>query len=378
MTWNKFVQKMKRPPTSNFSNMKTHSTFSLRAIRVSVSRLIPVLLLTATLCSAPSLAGESDTLAGVTNKVDATNAMETLRAYLQVQEQLHATQMAIERNRKEADEAAARNTQVLASRLEAIEQSMTSQRVRELDAMQSSNRVMLIVAGVFAAIGLLAMLLMAYFQWRTVNRLAEIAAMLPAPGNHVLGPGPAFAALSRGDAQVVSIGPAEQPDQKLLGALERLEKRIHELEHTTHPPLNETAAVNHDSKAASPQTNGDPAESNGIGTEASADGARITLLLGRGQSLLNMDNAEEALGCFDEVLKLDGNNTEALVKKGTALERLRKMDEAIDCYDRAIAADRSMTIAYLYKGGLFNRMERFTEALECYEQALRAQEKREP
>ncbi len=91
--------------------------------------------------------------------------------------------------------------------------------------------------------------------------------------------------------------------------------------------------------------------------------------------MLNMDNAEGALACFDEILALDANHTEALVKKGSALERLRKLNEAIECYDKAIAADASMTIAWLYKGGLFNRMERFSEALECYEQALRTQEK---
>jgi tetratricopeptide (TPR) repeat protein len=109
---------------------------------------------------------------------------------------------------------------------------------------------------------------------------------------------------------------------------------------------------------------------------ATPDAARITMLLGKGQSLLNLDQAEEALGCFDQVLALDPSHPEALVKKGAALERLRKLEEAIACYDRAIAANGSLTVAYLYKGGLFNRMERFSEALECYEQALRTQEAR--
>ena len=109
---------------------------------------------------------------------------------------------------------------------------------------------------------------------------------------------------------------------------------------------------------------------------AAPEAARITVLLGKGQSLLNLDQAEEAVACFDQVLALDANHPEALVKKGAALERLRKLDEAIACYDRAIAADGSLTVAYLYKGGLFNRMERFGEALECYEQALRTQEAR--
>src|SRR5204863_6106293 len=134
-------------------------------------------------------------------KKDETNSVE-LRTYLQLQEQLHATQLAIERNRKEADLAAAQATEALSSRLQAIEQSLLTQRARELEAMQSSNKVMLTVAGAFAAMGFVAMLLMAYFQWRTVNRLAELSASLPRPGR-TLGPGRPIAALGLGATQVI-------------------------------------------------------------------------------------------------------------------------------------------------------------------------------
>jgi tetratricopeptide (TPR) repeat protein len=103
--------------------------------------------------------------------------------------------------------------------------------------------------------------------------------------------------------------------------------------------------------------------------------AKLALLLGKGQALLNLQQADTALACFDEVIALDSTNPEAFVKKGMALERLGKLDEAIDCYDRAIALDDSMTMAYLSKGGVFNRLERYGEALQCYEQALRAQQK---
>jgi tetratricopeptide (TPR) repeat protein len=302
----------------------------------------------------------------ITGKADETNTQETLRSYLQLQEQLHATQLTIERNRKEADAAATENAKALTARLQGIEQALASQRAQELEAMQSSNKVMLIVAGLFAALGFLAMLFMAYFQWRTINRLAEISSALPLA--HGFGPGPPVGALGAGDAHLVAVGPPEQSNQRLLGALEQLEKRIHQLEHTEHPLPPEGASPGQDAGTPASPSNGDEA--------ASPDAARITVLLGKGQSLLNLDQAEEALACFDQVLALDANHPEALVKKGAALERLRKLDEAIACYDRAIASDNSLTVAYLYKGGLFNRMERFGEALECYEQALRTQENR--
>ena len=308
-------------------------------------------------------------------KSDETNTQDMLRAYLQVQEQLHATQLSIEHSRKEADAAAAETARVFAGRLQAIEQTLAVQRTQELEAMQNSNKVMLIVAGLFAVLGFLAMLFMAYFQWRTISRLAEISAALPVA--HALGSASPLAALGVGDSPEVTVGPAERSSQQLLGALEQLEKRVCQLEHTPTPPLPESISRAKRQRPRPPRPKARrrlrPPR---LLAAATPEAARITILLGKGQSLLNLDQPEEALACFDQVLTLEPNHAEALVKKGVALERLRKLDEAIACYDRAIAADGSMTVAYLYKGGLFNRMERFGEALECYEKALHTQETR--
>jgi tetratricopeptide (TPR) repeat protein len=235
--------------------------------------------------------------------------------------------------------------------------------------------VLLIVAGTFAGMGLLAMLLMAVFQWRTVNRLAEISAALP-PGPGMGGARP-IGLLGAGEAPLAAHAP-EQTNQRLLGALDRLEKRIYELEHTAQPPLPPAPG---EPVADEPELHATPAngaaEPAGNGQAAVVEGSSdVARLLGQGQALLDANKAEEALACFDQVLRLDANHTDALVKKGAALEKLQKLDEAIECYDRAIAADGSMTIAYLYKGGVFNRLERFSEALKCYEQALRTQEGR--
>ena len=324
--------------------------------------------------AAGALGAETSSPPAVARQADETNTQDTLRAYLQLQEQLHATQLAIERSRKEADTAAADSAKAFAARLQSIEQALTAQRAQELDVMQSSNKTMLLVAGLFAILGFLAMMSMAYFQWRTINRLAEISAALPVA--HGFGGMPSTAALAAADARLAAVGPAPQSSQRLLGALEQLEKRIHQLEHTTQYPPPEAVAPTQ--LAPNPAVRPNEATPPAAAAEAAAgpEAARITVLLGKGQSLLNLDQADEALACFDQILALDANHPEALVKKGAALERLRKLDEAIACYDRAIAADDSLTVAYLYKAGLFNRMERFSEALECYEQALRTQEDR--
>ena len=89
---------------------------------------------------------------------------------------------------------------------------------------------MLIVAGLFAVLGLLAMLFMAYFQWRTINRLAEISAALPVA--HAFGAGSPVAALGLGTPPWSPWARHSDPASGCSGALEQLEKRIHQLEHT--------------------------------------------------------------------------------------------------------------------------------------------------
>lgn len=337
----------------------------------SVARVVGLLSVCFCAISAPAAAGTNADIPSGTPENAADSG--ALRSYLQLQAQLRETQLALEHNRQETDAASARNAEAITARLQMVEQALTSQRSRELEAMQSANRWILIVAGTFAAVGFLAMLLTAYLQWRAVNRLAGFSTLAPA-------------SLSFGDARVLSAGgfratqigggAMELPNDRLLGAIDRLEKRILELEHTTLAPTHANGVSEHITLTPTPNhASIVEGASAGAGADSvSAGASRIALLLAKGELLLSLDKPDEAVACFDEILALAPACPEALVKKGDALERLRRVDEAIDCYDRAIATDGSMTIAYLHKGGLFNRLERYEEALTCYEQALRSQE----
>ena len=111
------------------------------------------------------------------------------------------------------------------------------------------------------------------------------------------------------------------------------------------------------------------------GIETTDPASRVSLLLGKGQALLNLDQAAESLECFDEILRLDPNNTEALLRRGLALEKLESWDKALECYDRALAIDASLTVAYLYKGGVCNKLQRHREALDSYEHALHTEKR---
>ena len=298
---------------------------------------------------------------------DNTSSNDTLRAYLQLQEQLHEARLAIERTREQSEQASARNAEALAAQLQKVEQTLAVQRSHE-------TRFVVIVLSVFGGISFLAVVLTAFFQWRTVNRLAQVSTLLPSLRSH--GATSNLPALGFGEGQMISAASVEEPNLRLLGAIERLEKRIAELETAAggSEPVRAPDAIADVQNGRLTHSSAAPAVS--ATSPASDHAAQIKLLLEKGQSLLNEDKPEAAVGYFDEVLTLEPKNTEALVKKGAALEKMRKLQEAIECYDRAIAADNTMTIAYLHKGGLFNRMERFGEAVECYEQALRTQERK--
>ena len=302
--------------------------------------------------------------AGETNSAASSMPSDVVNGYLQVQAQLHDTQLTIEKNRQLAEAEAQRNADAMAARIEALQQTIAALRASEIAATQKTQQLTLILAGTFGTIGMGVILLMAFAQWRTVTRLVELSSLpmrAPALGNRRPLP------MLEPDAKHASPARAavELSNTRLLGVVERLEKRILELEHTASAPLKTTTST------AVNKQNGTPAASN-------ESDERVARLLAEGQSLAGANQPEKALDCFDEALGLQPKNAEALVKKGDALEKLGRLDEAIACYDRALEANDGMTIAYLHKGGLFNRMARYDEALQCYEQALRAQEKKAP
>jgi len=290
----------------------------------------------------------------------ALNTNDSLRSYLEIQEQLHNTQLAIEKSRNEAEVAAASNSLAMELRLRTMEQTFNSERIEELRAIQHSSLMILICSGAFAAVGFVVLLLAAFMQWTAINRLSAAAASLSV----VQSSGALGGVDAHLPAQVI-----EQSTTRFLGLIEQLEHRIHDLEGSVKAPqsLPESSLAN--VAMPGPEVESAPVESLPSGSPGEADA--VTLLLNKSQTLLKLDQPEAALGCLEEVLALDPANAEALVKKGSALERLQRFDEAIQCYDRAIAKDNTMTMAYLYKGGVFNRMERYSEALACYEQALK-------
>jgi len=271
-----------------------------------------------------------------TNAPAAVTRDEVADNYLHIQEQIHASQLAIESNQQAAVDMARSNADVLTARIKSLEQTVATQRAGDADAARKTQQLTLMMAGAFGLVGLGIMLLMVYFQWRAFTQLAEIsqrqhAAMANADNIHQLA--------APGRATV------EASNAHLLNVVSRLEQRISELE-SGQKLLPEIAS------------------------------AKPSDLLTEGQSHLDANAPLKALECFDKFLAAHPERAEALVKRAAALEKLGREDEALGCYNRAIAADGTLVIAHLHKGGLLNRLRRYDEALNCYEQALLAQDKK--
>ena len=275
-------------------------------------------------------------LAQNTNTVPVSTRDDVSNNYLQIQEQIHATQLAIAESQLAAADAAKSNSDILAARLESLEQSVAAQHSADAEAARKTQQMTLFLAGAFGLAGLGIMLLMVYFQWRAFTQLAQISTQQ-------------HAAIANANAvhQLAAPGRAtvESSNARLLDVVGQLEKRINELE-GGQKFLPEIAA----GKSADP--------------------------LAETQKFLDANQPQLALESVDKFLAANADSAEAFVKKAVVLEKLGRNDEALAMCDRAIAADDTLAIAHLHKGGLLNRLRRYDEALNCYERALMAQEKK--
>ena len=317
--------------------------------RVELWLVIATLLLPRLVSSAEVPVAPLAPVTSPTNAVLETDP-QLLRNFLLLQDQLRATQHAVEQAREAAQAESKHNAELMASRLNLIEQTLNAQRQQELDSLQHSMRTMLLVVGLITAIGFIAIFFAGVMQARALARLAEFSQQL-----RTALPAPRFAELGGGAALSVAGEPADASTHNLLGAIDRLQRRLEEME--TAAATTQTSTNGH-KQIAAPTPN-----------------PKIGPILGQGQSLLNLDQPEEALERFEEALVIDPQNVEAWIKKGTALERLQRTEEAVAAYDQAIAADNCTATAYLFKAGVFNRQKKYAEALQCYEKALSVQQK---
>jgi len=293
--------------------------------------------------------------------------------------EVRLSQEALEDLRREIESSATRNAQAITTALSALEPALDRMRQRDMEAIEKSNRTILIAVGILGAVGLVVVLAVVLALVRAVGRISEAVGMTVARGSH-LALGPATTGLTQAD---FSLGATtEKTSARFLGAVEHLEARIRELEQSLQrlPASTEVPPAIASTASATP-TNVRPLAASSLAsanrsTSELDPASDLAMLLGKGQALLNLNEVQEALTCFDQALALAPNNPDALVKRGLALEKLQNWEMAAETYSQAIALDDTLTVAYLYKGGVCNRLQRYREALECYEEALKAEKRR--
>jgi tetratricopeptide (TPR) repeat protein len=230
-----------------------------------------------------------------TNLPAATNDAAA-NGYLQIQEQLHATQLELEDVRASAADDAKRNAETLAAQLQSLEQSVAAQRNAEAETARRTQQFTLLFAGIFGLAGLGILALMFYFQWRAFSKIAEIsmqqqAALASASAVHQLAaPGRATVEIS---------------NARLLEVVGQLEQKISRLENGGNLLATEAD-----------QKSGDP--------------------LAEGQKLVDANEPQRALEFFDDFLKKQPGHAGALVKKAMTLEKLGRLPEALDCLEQGL------------------------------------------
>lgn len=283
-----------------------------------------------------ALAGDTNRPTFVPDGANVVTCDEMASNYLQIQEQLHASQLVIEEDLEAARNASQSNAIALGTRLQSLEQITARQRAGEAEAARRTQQLTLLLTGAFGVLGMGMLVLMVYFQWRAFAQLAQMTAQQRAA---VAGSDAVHQLAAPGRAAV------DASTTQLLGVVAHLEQRIKELE---------------SGQQLLPQ----------IVAAAPGD------LLAEGEKHLDADLPQRALEFFDQFLAAQPGRADAMVKRAATLEKLGRDEEALTGYNQAIAADNSLVIAHLHKGGLLNRLRRYDEALNCYEQALMGQEKK--
>lgn len=85
--------------------------------------------------------------------------------------------------------------------------------------------------------------------------------------------------------------------------------------------------------------------------------------------LNQLNRYNEAINCFENVIKLDKNNSEAYYEIGNALYYLSRYFEAIENFNKAIELNSNDVDFHLNKGECLNALNKHAEALRCFDKA---------
>jgi tetratricopeptide (TPR) repeat protein len=323
---------------------------------MKIRSLVFGLLITAAICRLPhhSLAGAAE-----------TNAEPSVAVAIPVPAQPGVTVSDLEELRLKLDaiqrandltfgrwSAVMEQNSALSNVLAGLQETLVAQRKRESELSEQAraqNTHVLLGAG--AAV-FLVFLASYWFQLRCMNRVMELTraepAALPAP------------------IPMALLESQSARESKLLEAIKLLESRVQQLEGPGSAG-NGTAGENGHAKAEATKL----IENAAAPMEApSSTSGKVSLLLAKGEILLDMERYQESLIALQEAVALDPANAEAHLKKGIALERMNRLELSLAAYDESLRLNPKRSFAYVHKARVLSALHRYDEALSVYDQAL--------
>ena len=90
-----------------------------------------------------------------------------------------------------------------------------------------------------------------------------------------------------------------------------------------------------------------------------------------GIEYLALDKYEDAISCFDEVLKLDNSNLAALNNKAISLNGLKRYDDAISIFDGILNDNPKFIFSLIGKGESLFYLEYYDAAIMYFDRALK-------
>jgi hypothetical protein len=163
----------------------------------------------------------ANVVAAETNAPATLTREELADSLLQVQAQLHSTQLALEQNQQTATAVTQSNVDALTAQLQSLQQAVAAQHAGDTADAHLTQKLTLLVVGIFGLAGLGILLLMVYFQSRALAQFAQVSAQQSA-----------LIANNQAVHQLAAPGRAtvETSNRQLLDAVGQLKARINELE----------------------------------------------------------------------------------------------------------------------------------------------------
>ena len=204
-------------------------------------------------------------------------AVEVIRQDTQGHLQRYAT--VVDRIRKDTDASLKRFITAVDGKLDRLNRAVASEREHDLQTLRKSNRFALTTASIIVGLLLLEILFLAWLSGRAVNRLATRMSGWISEQSSFSG---AAAVVGTDAAHPLTGNMVEETSVRLQNAIERLEQRLLDLEHTTgrFPTTLTTSPVTEVSIVSSAQIRSNPLPSK------PGKASVVALALGQGESLI--------------------------------------------------------------------------------------------